>query len=434
MRKIQNLQDVVDWGLCTGCGACYYACSKGSVTLVNVESVGIRPKFDSAACASCAECLSICPGHSLDSELVAGPISNENPLEHESGPSLEVWEGFATDPEIRYRGSSGGLLTALALYCLEREGMQFVLHTGMDEAKPWLNKTVQSRTRSELLARTGSRYSPASPCAGLGAIEASGGPCVFIGKPCDTAAVSMLRQKRPELDRKLGLVLTFFCAGTPSTQGTTDLMKSLNATPDKVTSVRYRGDGWPGKFKIISNGADGQKDSSHSYLESWGRLNRYRPMRCQLCPDGLGRIADISCGDAWERFEDGKDAGRSVAVVRTRRGQEILHRAMAAGYVELEPVGRAAIHAGQPSQIDRNRELFGRLLAMRLLLIPTPRYTGYSLSRVWMKLPLVTKARTILGTLRRLLQRGQWRRRPLRTSRSITSPGTPPADQLLARE
>jgi len=401
---IRTIQDVVAWDLCTGCGACYYACSKGAVTLVDVESVGIRPKFDSAGCASCTECLSICPGNHLDGELATGSAPAHNEFERESGFALEVWEGYATDQELRFRASSGGLLSALALYCLEREHMDFVLHTGMDEAKPWTNKTVQSRSRQELLDRTGSRYAPASPCDGLRSIEESSEPCVFIGKPCDAAAVAMLRKKRPQLDQKLGLVLTFFCAGTPSTQGTLNLMKSLNASSDDVDSLRYRGEGWPGEFKVISSNGGGEK--SLSYKESWGRLSHYRPLRCQLCPDGLGRIADISCGDAWERFDHGRDIGRSIAVVRTRRGQEILHKAIAARYVELEPVGASAIHAGQPSQINRSRELFGRLLAMRLLLIPTPQYSGFSLFRIWMQLPFLNKTRTILGTLRRIALRG----------------------------
>jgi coenzyme F420 hydrogenase subunit beta len=409
-RKIRNIEDVVRWGLCTGCGACYYACSKSGVALVNVESVGIRPKFDLAACASCTACLSICPGNHLDSELATGHVAMQKDAEYESGPALEVWEGYASDPVLRFRASSGGLLTALALYCIEHDQMQFVLHTGMDDARPWANKTVQSRNRHELLARTGSRYAPASPCEGLRSIEESSRPCVFIGKPCDAAAVAMLRKERPELDRKLGLVLTFFCAGTPSTQGTLDLMESLNMAPDTTASVRYRGEGWPGNFKVVSKNGGGEK--SLSYMESWGRLSHYRPLRCQLCPDGLGRIADISCGDAWERFDHGRDIGRSIAVVRTRRGREILHRAMAAKYVELKPVGRAAIHAGQPNQINRNRELFGRMLAMRLLLIPTPRYLGFALFRVWLRLPFFMKARTILGTLRRLVLRGLWRRQP----------------------
>jgi len=410
-RRIKTLRDVVDWGLCTGCGACYYACSKQGISLVNIQSVGIRPRFDSAACAACTDCLSICPGYTVEDELATGHPFQKTEADHPIGSALEIWEGYASDPEIRFQGSSGGVLSALALYCLEREDMEFVLHTGTDEAKPWTNKTVQSRNRSELLARAGSRYAPASPCDGLGLIEKSLQPSVFIGKPCDTAAVTMLRQQRPELDQKLGLVLTFFCAGTPSTQGTLDLVKELDVPLQKVASVRYRGEGWPGRFKVRSR--NGTKEKSFSYRESWGRLTEYRPWRCLLCPDGLGRVADISCGDAWERFDNGQDVGRSMVIVRTRRGQEILHKAMAAKYVELEPVGASAVLAAQPSQVERNREIWGRLLGMRLLLVPTPRFVGFSLFRAWRSLPVVRKVRTVLGTIRRVVFRGLWRRRPV---------------------
>lgn len=417
-RRIKNLKDVVDWGLCTGCGACSYACRKQGISLVNIESVGIRPRFDLSACAGCTECLSICPGYSVDGNLAVGRPDGGSPrraaatdADRATGPALEIWEGYASDPEIRFKGSSGGVLSALALYCLERESMEFVLHTGTDQAKPWMNKTVQSRNRGELLGRTGSRYAPASPCDGLGQIEKSSGPCVFIGKPCDTTAVTKLRQERPELDQKLGLVLTFFCAGTPSTQGTLDLVKALDVPLAEVTSVRYRGEGWPGKFKVRAQEAAAEK--SFSYEESWGRLTGYRPLRCNLCPDGLGWVADISCGDAWEKLDRGQDSGRSIVVARTRRGQEILHKAMAAKYVELEPVGASAILAAQPNQIGRNREIFGRLVALRSLWIPTPQYRGYSLFRMWVQLPVLHKFRTLFGTARRALQRGWWKRKPL---------------------
>ncbi len=409
-RKIKTIQDVVDWGLCIGCGACYYACEKGGVSLVDVASVGIRPRFD-ATCASCTDCLSICPGYVVDGDLETGKRAKANEAEHEFGPALEIWEGYASDPDLRYRASSGGILSALALYCLEHENMAFVLHIGMDKAKPWTNTTVQSRTRSEILARTGSRYAPASPCDGLRAIEESDRPCVFIGKPCDAAGVALLRRQRPELDGKLGLVLTFFCAGTPSTQGTLDLLKSLDVAPNEIDALRYRGEGWPGRFKVLSN--DGTSEKSYSYSDSWGKLTSYRPPRCHLCPDGLGRVGDISCGDAWEKFDSGGDIGRSIVVVRTRRGQEILHRAMAAKYVELRPAGATEVLLAQPSLLERRRELFGRLLARRLLLVPIPRFVGFSLFQSWIRLPFLRKIRTVLGTMRRLVQRGQWRRQPV---------------------
>lgn len=409
-RKIKTIKDVVDWGLCTGCGACHYACDRNAVSLVNIANVGIRPRFDSQ-CASCTKCLSICPGYQVDGQLATGPLPPRTEGDREFGQTLEMWEGFASDPEIRHKASSGGLLSALALYCLERENMEFVLHTGMDESKPWMNRTVQSRSREDLLKRTGSRYAPASPCDGLQAIEESARPCVFIGKPCDASAVVMLRKQRPDLDRKLGLVLTFFCAGAPSTQGTLDLIQSLNVAKDEINSVRYRGEGWPGKFKVTSN--SGSEEKSYSYMESWGKLTHYRPFRCNLCPDGLGHVADISCGDAWEQFENNGDPGRSIVLVRTERGRAVLRGAIAAGYVELKPIGQETVFAAQPNLLSRRRELFGRLLAMRALFIPIPRFRGFSLFRSWAGLPLSKKARTVLGTMRRALVRALCRRQPL---------------------
>lgn len=426
-RSVRAIQDVVDWGLCTGCGACYYACEKGAVSLVNIQSIGIRPQFDSNACGSCVKCLSICPGYHVDGHMSDGlaPRDEQDP-DHE--PALEIWRGHASDPEIRFKASSGGVLSALALFALEQEKMTMVLHTAMDETKPFANRTATSRTRAELLERAGSRYAPASPCDGLKSIEESAGPCVFIGKPCDAAAVGMLRQVRPDLDRKLGLVLTFFCAGTPSTQGTLSLLDSLAVAPENVTALRYRGEGWPGHFKVLQG--DGSSQKSLSYTESWGKLSDYRPLRCHLCPDGTGRTADVSCGDDWGVFRDNGDLGESIVIVRSQRGREILHRARAAKYVELERIGRADIRAAQSNLVARRRELFGRLFAMRLLLIPTPRFPGFHLFKIWMHLPFLKRIRTIVGSLRRLILRGLWHRRLVvhRVQQSRireTSPTTP---------
>jgi coenzyme F420 hydrogenase subunit beta len=409
LNQIRSLKDVVDWGLCTGCGACHYNCDKGAIQLVNVPSLGIRPQFTSEGCSGCTRCLSICPGNHIDGQQATGPaIASE--FDSEIGAVLEVWEGHASDPEIRYRGSSGGVLSALALYCLEHEGMKSVVHSGKSKDEPWANATHVSRNREQILSHTGSRYAPSSPCEGLGEIEHNDGACVFIGKPCDTASVGMLRTERAELDRNLGLVLTFFCAGTPSARGTLDLIDSLSGNRDSVRSVRYRGEGWPGDFRILHG--DNATEKSLTYAESWDQLTGYRPLRCNLCPDGLGRVADISCGDAWHKFDNTGDPGRSLVLVRTKRGQEILHRAIAAKYVELRPASGDEILSAQPSLLNRRRELFGRLLALRLLGIPTTGFVNFSLLRSWLRLPMLRQIQTVTGTLRRAVLRGWWRRRP----------------------
>ena len=141
MRRINNLQDVVNWGLCVGCGACKYACNKNAILLENIVTIGIRPKFKNHICSDCNECLSICPGYIIDArQNYYKKHTKKNLL---IGDTHEIWEGYAADKEIRYNASSGGVLTALSLYCLEEEKMEFVLHSGMNPFKPY-EKNTQS--------------------------------------------------------------------------------------------------------------------------------------------------------------------------------------------------------------------------------------------------------------------------------------------------
>ena len=214
---------------------------------------------------------------------------------------------------------------------------------------------------------------------------------------------------RPTLDGNLGLVLTFFCAGTPSTQGTRHLAESLTVLPDQINSVRYRGDGWPGRFTIIYD--DERQEKSLSYAESWGKLTHYRSLRCNLCPDGLGRLGDISCGDAWENSTDNGNPGLSLVVVRTTRGKQILHAAIAANYVKLRPVTSDNVFAAQRSLLTRRTEIFGRLVGLKLFGIPLPRFSGFSLLRSWLRLPLDRMAKTIVGTAKRVIMRRLYVRR-----------------------
>ena len=65
----------------------------------------------------------------------------------------------------------------------------------------------------------------------------------------------------------------------------------------------------------------------------------------------------------------------------------------------------------QKNLLARRRTLLGRLLAFRLLGVPTPEYKGFSLFRSWWSLGPIAQAQIVLGTLRRILRRGWYRRR-----------------------
>lgn len=413
MARLARLQDVVDWGLCIGCGACVYLCGEGSAELVNRPAQGLQARFRPDGRTGSREALAACPGFQVDARRAPGAVYRPPPSGRRReqvlvGPTLEIWEGHAADPQVRRLGSSGGLLTALALHCLKKEGMSFVLHTAMDPQRPWLNRTVRSRRRAELLRAAGARFAGSSPCEALAAIEAADRPCLFIGKPCDTWAVREIRRRNPRLDARLGAVFTFFCAGVPSSRGTLELIDRLGVGLGEVRGVRYRGEGWPGSFRVeLGDGTS----RSLTYLESWSSLRRNRPLRCYLCPDGLGELADLSFGDAWHRYDE-EDPGRSLVLVRSERGRRILMSAAEAGVVRLHPSGLEAVLASQ-GLVRRRRRLFGRLLVRRLLLLPAPRYRGFRLYRGWRLSPLSTRLGDLLEAARSLRRR----RRPRRADR-----------------
>lgn len=410
--RLNTLSDVVAWRLCLGCGACAWACPEQKVRLFDFEDEGIRPVVEGGPCKSCGECLAVCPA--VESDFYHGSngfLENAASQRFQSdwGPITGMWEGHAADAEIRFKGSSGGALTALAAYCLEGLGMHGVLHIAQDPADPIRNRTRLSRTRAELLAATGSRYSPASVCDGLGLVESAPGPCVIIGKPSEIAAVRNARRLRPGLDAKVGVTFSFFCAETPSTRGTIALLQKLGIRPGAVAALRYRGLGWPGHFAPTLRG-HASPACKVTYRESWAFLQAYRPWSVQLWPDGTGELADISCGDPWYIEPDERSPGSSLVVARTPRGREIVEAAAAAGYLELQPAESWKLAKSQRGLLLKKGSVWGRRVALRMLGLPVTRFPGLELSRCWWALPMGAKLRSTLGTVRRVLQRRLYRR------------------------
>jgi len=401
--SFENAGEIAAWRMCLGCGACEWACETKAIRLVDLIEDGIRPLVD-GSCRACGRCVSVCPGI----DVAHGEWDGRAVMELSSrwGPVLELCEGHAADEEIRYKGSSGGVASALALYCLEREGMHGVLHAGADGHEPWRNRTRMSTERSGVLGNAGSRYSPASPCDGLGIIEEAPSPCVFIGKPCDVSGLRKAEKLSGVLSAKTGLAISIFCAGTPSTRGTLDLLARFRKHQVEVESLRYRGYGWPGGFEAETK--DGHAHAS--YKDAWSFLQKYRPLRCHLCPDGTGEFADISCGDPWYREITPGEAGLSLVIVRTARGRRILKAAESAGYVTVRRIDNGLLERSQPNLLEKRRAVWGRLLALRLLLVPVPRLRGFSLLRNWAGLPFYEKMRSVLGTLRRAFTREYYRR------------------------
>ncbi len=400
MRRSVALDRVARGNLCAGCGGCAVA-APGKIAM-RVTSPGfLRPEQTAELTAAEEEAIArICPG--LGIEMIP-PLSVEQAL---WGPVEKCRTGHAADPVLRYQASSGGTLSALAIYLLETGMVDRIIQTSADAARPLGNRTVVSTTPAEVLVAAGSRYAPSAPLEHLGKLLADQGRAAFIGKPCDVAALRALARRDPRIDAHIPYMLSFFCAGVPSEAGAEEVVRKLGIEPGEVVAFRYRGHGWPGM--AVAELADGRAPAM-SYPDSWGGiLSGYVQFRCKICADGVGALADVVCADAWECDANGypilaEAQGVSLILSRSSKGEALVAAALGSGRLVAAPFDPAGIGAMQPSQVFRKRNLAARLAALAVLGRPRPRYRGFRLRALARRGRPRIMLRNFLGTLRRTI-------------------------------
>ncbi len=409
--KLDPISRMVSRNLCTGCGGCA-GVFPDLIQMIDDPEHGRRPVVDQSPAGRCAAMAAkrVCAGDSTDWSNLS--ITDE--IDAAWGPILSSWEGFATDPEMRFRGSSGGVVTALSDFALNCGTAAGVAHVAARADDPRLNETVISRNRLDVMRGAGSRYAQASPAEALSQIAAGNEPVVFVGKPCDVASVHKAKDNHAGLAGRVPLTIAIFCAGAPNVLATDRLLDQLNVPKSAtLTDLRYRGHGWPGVMQATWRNADGTEETSEGipYAQGWGSILQVgRRWRCRVCADHTGAFADISVGDPWHNPPAGNtDAGRSLIIARTERGWTFVEQAIEAGAISAELRSRDVILQAQPNLSSTHGAVWGRRLAMRALGLPQPKDRGQRLFSLWLGLSTKQKIKTVLGTWKRVVRDRLWR-------------------------
>lgn len=394
---------VVASGNCSGCGACALldpglemrmspdgflrptrvspapADATVAADLADAADVGDVAQVADVADDAVRRFDAACPGVTVSAARPPG--STRHPT---MGPVVRAWKAWATDSDIRHRGSSGGALTAIAAWLLETGQAARMVGATADSSEPRRTVSVTIMSRADAVAAAGSRYAPTANAAQPAALQNGS---VFVGKPCEASAIRSLVGSRPAAAAAEAggdpVILSFFCAGTPSQHATDALVSSLGVGADEpLADLWYRGRGWPGRFTAVRR--DGASVDA-SYDESWGStLGPSVQWRCKICADGVGESADITAADFWRADAHGypvfaEGAGRSALIARTERGYEIVLQAVEAGVISVTPMDIDDLAAVQPLQTTRRSTLAGRLVGSRLAGGPVPSFRGFGL-------------------------------------------------------
>jgi coenzyme F420 hydrogenase subunit beta len=364
-----SLEEIVQGGLCIGCGLCQGVVGGEKIEMVLTPEGRERPVARGALdTATLAQINEICPGTRIE-----GAVPSDAPRDAVWGPAEHLAIGFAGDPAVRHRASTGGVLSALGQFLLASGRVKFILHVAASQVEPMRTERRLSFDAASVLEGAGSRYGPAAPLVDFTALLERAQPFALIAKPCDIAAVRNLARIDARVDRYLAYALTFVCGGASDLTKSEEVVTDLGIRPDQLSSFRYRGNGNPGPTRFETR--DGRVFEL-TYQEMWRDEATWRIQpRCKICPDAIGESADLAASDVWPGGgPTGEDAGFNGIIVRTRRGLDLYRAAVAAGVITVETrnLSFRDLDDFQPHQVRKKRAVWARLAGMRAAGLSVP--------------------------------------------------------------
>lgn len=325
---MRNIGTVVDNNLCMGCGTCISFCNNNAIELSLDDDKGyFIPKLDQDSCNNCNICLMVCPGHKVDFEKLNLTVFGKNQSCHGfkkewAGIFKNSYISFSHDKNIRYNSSSGGLITEILVYALENNIIDGALVTKMRDDLPTEPVPFIATTKDQILEASKSKYCPVPLNKSISHIKNFNGKLAVVGLPCHIHGIRKSEELYVDIKNKIVLHLGLFCDHTPSFHGSNFFFNKLNIKNKNISSIEYRGCGWPGKMRICKDGSEIFID----HTECWKIIGSYLFIipRCLTCIDGLCEFADISVGDAWIPEISTDKNGISIALSRTEFGENIL--------------------------------------------------------------------------------------------------------------
>jgi coenzyme F420 hydrogenase subunit beta len=324
--------EVVTTGLCTGCAGCVISCPHDVLGYDDANGVykpfHLEDELGPGDCGhgqrGCTSCTRACPRF-RDWEPEADQFLFGRPREagEMAGVAKDIFLARATDPEVHSAGQDGGLVSAILLWCLEHDRIDAALVSALEgDGSTWKAVPRAVRTREDVLATAGSRYTySANTLAYADAVASGGERLALVGMGCQASVPAIMRaRKAGKPGRRLALSIGLLCSKTFD-----------DAIFDELLRDRYG----LARQDIVKMNIKG-------VLQIWMRDGSYHevPLKeshawtregCKMCPDFAAEHADISTGGIGA-FNDW-----TLTLVRTDAGREVVEGMRADGVIETRP-------------------------------------------------------------------------------------------------
>lgn len=400
VKSIENLRSVISHNLCNRCGTCV-GLSEGRIVFGD-KTAEYLPEIKHKLSDELADRIwRACPGKYFDFPAYRKLFFPEVAHFHTyTGPYQEIFIGFATNPEVRINSASGGILTAILLWLLDKNLIDGAVVTAMSESEPWLAKSFIATTPEDIIRAAQSKYIITSVNEILPLIETFQGRLAYVGLPGQVQAIRKLQAMNDPSVRNIHYIFGPFYGNTLHFSSIKSFLRSYGEKDyHNISKLWFRYGEWPGNMRIeMKNGRIIQLPKFHAnYLIPFHILKN-----SLLCTDLSNEFTDVSGGDAWAPVYEERGKGFSMVISRSKKGQEILEQMLSEGYLSLQHIDEnEAITMHSHGYDLKKRGAFIRMKFRRMIGLPVPDYgyelKGFPLSRYLMEM-IITPLFLVLGT------------------------------------
>ena len=328
------MDKICDKDICTGCGLCASICPKNSIKMVTIDKLGhLYPQIDQKKCVDCGLCKKKCP--SLNTPIQTAPIT--------------AYAAIAKDNEEYHSSTSGGAASVFSRYIIERGGVVYGCAVVEDDDVIDI-RHIRVDNIDELYRLKGSKYVQSRITESIPLLKEDikkGYDVLFIGTPCQCAAIKKLYNKTPD---NLYLV-DLICHGVPSLSLLKRHIRNVLQN-HKIITLSFREGN---EYKLSLN-----VNTERAYCKSM-LTDRFSDFYYDTFIDGVTfrescytcryakpyRCSDITIGDFWGLNKDAvqdfpeHSKGTSVLLPITDKGVDLIDATKTKLYIKERIVDEA---------------------------------------------------------------------------------------------
>ncbi|HVW33859.1 MAG TPA: Coenzyme F420 hydrogenase/dehydrogenase, beta subunit C-terminal domain, partial [Acidimicrobiia bacterium] len=324
--------EVVTSGLCTGCAGCVVACPHDVLGYKDTEGVykplHLEEEGGPGDCGhgerGCTSCTRACPRfRTWEPEVDQFLFGRARSAIEVEGITKDVILTRAADDRVHELGQDGGLVSAILIWALEHGYIDAALVSYLEgDGTSWKAIPGVARTRDEILAAAGSRYTYSANTMAYGeAVESGAEKIALVGMSCQSSVPPVMTARRAgKVARRFALNIGLLCSKTFDDAIFEELFLAKYGLPkEQIKKMNIKG-----VFQIWMRNGD-YHEVPLKECHQWTRQG------CLMCPDFAAEHADISTGGI------GKFNDWTLTIVRTDLGREIIVKMLEDGTIIGRP-------------------------------------------------------------------------------------------------